>query len=123
MKTGAFSISLNVKDIARSRDFYRLLGFEDLGGEIERGYVILKNGDAVIGLFAGFIEANTLTFNPGWDQSGQEVDDWDDVRAIQTRLQEAGIALNDTCDPDSKGPAHITLVDPDGNAILIDQHR
>lgn len=123
MKLGAFSISLNVKDIKKSRAFYQLLGFEDLGGDIERGYVILKNGNAVIGLFGGFIEQNTLTFNTGWDQSGQEVDAWDDVREIQSRLQDAGVALTQTCDPKTKGPGHITLTDPDGNAILIDQHR
>ena len=124
MKLGAFSISLNVKDLAASRDFYRLLGFEDLGGNIEHGYLILKNGETVIGLFGGFIEKNTLTFNPGWDQSAQPVEgDWDDVRTIQARLQAAGVELKDTCDPDGEGPAHITMFDPDGNPILIDQHR
>ncbi len=124
MKLGAFSISLNVKDLSKSRDFYRLLGFEDMGGNMEHGYLILKNGDAIIGLFAGFIEANTLTFNPGWDQNAQNVEgDWDDVRTIQARLQEANVTLKDTCDPATEGPAHISLIDPDGNAILIDQHR
>ena len=123
MKLGAFSISLNVQDLTRSRDFYRHLGFEDLGGDIEQGYLILKNGDAVIGLFGGFIEKNSLTFNPGWDQSAQPVTDWDDVRDIQARLQEAGVPLEETCDPQTEGPAYITLFDPDGNPILIDQHR
>ena len=124
MKLGAFSISLNVSDLAASRDFYKLLGFEEFGGNMEHGYLILKNGETLIGLFGGFIEMNTLTFNPGWDQSAQNVDgDWDDVRTIQKRLQEAGVELKDTCDPDGEGPAHITLFDPDGNPILIDQHR
>lgn len=124
MKLGAFSISLNVKDLETSRDFYRLLGFDEMGGDMAHGYLIMKNGSSIIGLFGGFIEANTLTFNPGWDQNAQNVtDDWDDVRVIQARLQEAGVTLKDTCDPATEGPAHITLFDPDGNAILIDQHR
>lgn len=124
MKLGAFSISLNVRDVAASRDFYALLGFEQMGGDLDHGYLILKNGETILGLFGGFIEQNTLTFNPGWDQNAQPVDgDWDDVRAIQARLQKAGVPLKDTCDPDGSGPAHISLVDPDGNAILIDQHR
>ena len=124
MKLGAFSISLNVKDVAKSRDFYKLLGFEEMGGNLEHGYLIMKNGETLIGLFGGFIEKNTLTFNPGWDQTAGEVPgDWDDVRAIQKRLQDAGVTLKDSCDPDGTGPAHISFFDPDGNPILIDQHR
>lgn len=124
MKLGAFSISLNVKDLAVSRDFYAKLGFEDMGGNMEHGYLILKNGDTIIGLFGGFIEQNTLTFNPGWDQNAQNVTgDWDDVREIQKRLKADGIALTQECDESTEGPAHIALLDPDGNAILIDQHR
>lgn len=123
MKLGAFSISLNVQDLQKSRDFYRLLGFEEMGGDMEHGYLIMKNGETLIGIFGGFIEKNSLTFNPGWDQNAQNVDDFDDVRTIQARLKEAGVALETECDPDGEGPAHITLFDPDGNPILIDQHR
>jgi len=123
MKLGAFSISLNVKDIVASKAFYETLGFEAFHDQSMQGWCMLKNGDTVLGLFSGIIPANTITFNPGWDQNAQNVDDFDDVRAIQKHLQDAGIALTDTCDTDTTGPAHITLVDPDGNAILIDQHR
>ena len=123
MKLGAFSVSLNVKDLATSRDFYALLGFEEFGGNMDHGYLILKNGETLIGLFGGFIEQNTLTFNPGWDSSAQELSEFDDVRDIQQRLKAAGVALTSECDAQGSGPAHIALVDPDGNAILIDQHR
>jgi catechol 2,3-dioxygenase-like lactoylglutathione lyase family enzyme len=123
MKLGAFSISLNVKDLSASRAFYTHLGFSEMGGNAEHGYLIMKNGDTIIGLFGGFIEANTLTFNPGWDQNAQNTDDFDDVRVIQKRLKDAGLKLETECDETTEGPAHITLMDPDGNAILIDQHR
>ena len=123
MKLGAFSVSLNVKDLAISRDFYAHLGFEEFGGNMDHGYLILKNGETLIGLFGGFIEQNTLTFNPGWDSSAQELSEFDDVRDIQQRLKAAGVALTSECDAQGSGPAHIALVDPDGNAILIDQHR
>ena len=123
MKLGAFSVSLNVKDLAISRDFYAHLGFEEFGGNMDHGYLILKNGETLIGLFGGFIEQNTLTFNPGWDSSAQELSEFDDVREIQKRLKAAGVALTSECDAQGSGPAHIALVDPDGNAILIDQHR
>ncbi len=124
MKLGAFSISLNVKDLAVSRAFYEALGFETMGGDMSHNYLIMKNEQTLIGLFQGHIPANTLTFNPGWDQNAGEVaDDWDDVRAIQTKLQEAKIELSATCDTSTEGPAYIMLMDPDDNAILIDQHR
>ncbi|MCG3269296.1 VOC family protein [Yoonia sp. I 8.24] len=123
MKLGAFSVSLNVKDVEKSRDFYRHLGFGDFGGDASQGWLILKNGETVLGLFGGFIGKNTLTFNPGWDQSAQDVDPFDDVRAIQARLLESGITLKDQTDPNGTGPGSISLLDPDGNAILIDQHR
>lgn len=123
MKLGAFSISLNVKDVPASRDFYAKLGFEEFGGNLDHGFLILKNGETLLGLFGGHIEKNTLTFNPGWDQNAQNVDDFDDVRVIQARLKAAGFTLIAECDADSSGPAHIVLEDPDGNAILIDQHR
>lgn len=123
MKLGAFSISLNVTDLEASRDFYKHLGFDDFGGDPSQGWSILKNGDTVLGLFSGMIEKNCLTFNPGWDQNAQNLDTFDDVRDIQARLKDAGIALMTQCDPDTQGPASIILEDPDGNTILIDQHR
>lgn len=123
MTLGAFSISLAVKDIHRSKAFYEALGFQPMGGDIEQKWLILKNGQAIVGLFEGMFENNILTFNPGWDQNAQTVDPFDDVRSIQARLQSAGLELTLTTDPQGQGPAHITLTDPDGNAILIDQHR
>lgn len=122
MKLGAFSISLNVKDIAASKAFYSKLGFEAFADFSDNGYCIMKNGETVLGLFQNIIPANTLTFNPGWDQNAQPVAGFDDVRAIQSALQADGVALTAECDPDGTGPAHIAMVDPDGNAILIDQH-
>jgi catechol 2,3-dioxygenase-like lactoylglutathione lyase family enzyme len=123
MKLGAFSISLAVKDIAASRAFYEKLGFNIFGGDQAQRWLILKNGDTLIGLFEGMFENNLLTFNPGWDSNAQPLPDFDDVRAIQRHLQSQGIALTTTADESSSGPAHLTLVDPDGNQILIDQHR
>lgn len=123
MKLGAFSISLNVKDVVASREFYRILGFDDFGGDAEQGWLVMKNGDTIIGLFGGMLEQNTMTFNPGWDQNAQNVEAFDDVRDIQKRLKDAGIPLSAECDAGGAGPAHIALLDPDGNAILIDQHR
>lgn len=123
MKLGAFSISLKVKDLMTSKTFYEKLGFSEMGGNAEHGYLIMKNGETIVGLFCGHVLSNTLTFNPGWDQSARNTDDFDDVRDIQKRLKTAGIALETECDESTSGPAHITLTDPDGNAILIDQHR
>lgn len=123
MQIGAFSISLAVKDIHQSYAFYQKLGFTQFGGNIDQKWLILKNGDALIGLFEGMFESNVLTFNPGWNQSAQPLDAFDDVRQIQTQLKANGVALTTEADPSTTGPAHITLVDPDGNQILIDQHR
>lgn len=123
MQLGVFSVSLAVKNLAASHAFYRKLGFEDLGGNAEHGYLILKNGSTVIGLFQGMFEGNILTFNPGWDENAQSVDPFTDVRELQQRLKDAGIELTSEADPTGSGPASLTLVDPDGNAILIDQHR
>ena len=122
MQLGAFSISLAVKDIDASRAFYAHLGFEPLGGDASQGWLILRNGTTTIGLFQGMFEDNLLTFNPGWDANAEPLADFEDVRAIQARLQAAGIALTTETDPDGQGPAHIALTDPDGNPILIDQH-
>lgn len=123
MNLGAFSISLAVKDIEASKLFYQNLGFTVFGGDQQQGWLILKNGDHMIGLFQGMFEGNILTFNPGWDQSANPFDPFDDVREIQRHLQAHGVELTQSVDETSTGPASITLIDPDGNAILIDQHR
>lgn len=122
MQLGAFSVSLAVKDIAKSRKFYEALGFVTEGDESQK-WLIMKNGDTLIGLFEGMFEENILTFNPGWDQSAQEVNPFDDVREIQDRLKSAGLELAVEADAASTGPAHIVLSDPDGNQIMLDQHR
>ncbi len=123
MKLGAFSISLAVKDIHASKAFYEKLGFTFKGGNIDQNWIVLKNETAVIGLFQGMFEGNIITFNPGWDSNAQNIDSFDDVRVIQEQLQKAGITLTNVADTQSTGPAYITLTDPDGNNILIDQHR
>lgn len=123
LSLGAFSVSLAVKDIHASKAFYEQLGFTAMGGNIEQNWLILKNGSTIIGLFQGIFEKNLLTFNPGWNQDAQNTDPFQDVRDIQKQLQEQGIALTSEADPSGSGPAHITLTDPDGNHILIDQHR
>lgn len=122
MQLGAFSISLAVKDIAASRAFYESLGFSVFGGEQAQRWLIMKNGTTLIGLFQGMFEKNVLTFNPGWDSEAQLVPGFEDVRSIQKRLKEQGVALDQEADVGTTGPAYITLTDPDGNAILIDQH-
>ena len=123
MKLGAFSISLNVKDIAVSKEFYGKLGFEPFGGDAEQGWLMLRNGDTVIGLFGGFLKANTLTFNPGWDQHARNVDDFEDVRELQKKLKAQGVEFFSEADETTTGPASFVVVDPDGNPILVDQHR
>ncbi|MDQ1161637.1 lactoylglutathione lyase [Chryseobacterium sp. SORGH_AS 447] len=123
MKLGAFSISLSVKDLQKSRDFYEKLGFAEMGGAMEQNYLIMKNGDHIIGLFQAMFDGNMLTFNPGWDQNAQNLETFDDVREIQKRLKEQGVELQKEADETTSGPEHIYLKDPDGNMILIDQHR
>ena len=123
MKLGAFSISLAVKDIRASRAFYEKLGFSDLGGDIEQNWLIMTNGSATIGLFQGMFDANILTFNPGWNADATPFDPFDDVRELQQRLENAGIAIETRADPAGTGPAHFAIRDPDGNSILVDQHR
>lgn len=120
---GAFSISLNVKDIKKSFDFYSKLGFKMIGGKLSDHWVIMKQDEAVIGLFQGMIEKNTITFNPGWNQNAEEVNPFNDIRVIQRQLMSKGIVLKRSADFTTKGPEHIELIDPDGNPILIDQHR
>ena len=123
MELGAFSISLKVKDIKKSVEFYEKLGFTYKGGNIDQNWIVLKNGNTVIGLFQGYIEENTLTFNPGWDQSASEVNPFTDVREIQKKLKEKGVKVDREANETTKGPEYIVLTDPDGNSILIDQHR
>lgn len=123
MNLGAFSVSLAVKDIARSRAFYEALGFRVFHDQQAQGWVILTSPTAVIGLFQGMFEGNILTFNPGWDAAAQPVDPFEDVRALQARLKAAGLALEVEADPAGQGPAHVILTDPDGNRIMFDQHR
>ena len=123
MELGAFSISLSVKDLPASRAFYEKLGFTQLGGNPEQNWLILKNGSTVIGLFQGMFEGNLLTFNPGWDQNADDLSSFTDVREIQRRLKAQGIELSREADESTTGPEYISLTDPDGNEILIDQHR
>ena len=123
MELGAFSISLKVKDIKKSVEFYEKLGFTYKGGNIDQNWIVLKNGNTVIGLFQGFIEENTLTFNPGWDQQAQNLPEFTDVREIQKKLKAKDVKLDREADEKTTGPEYIILKDPDGNPILIDQHR
>jgi catechol 2,3-dioxygenase-like lactoylglutathione lyase family enzyme len=122
MQLGAFSISLAVKDIAASRAFYEKLGFTAFGGDPAQNWLILKNGDHVIGLFQGMFDRNTLTFNPGWDQNAQSVEGFTDVRELQRRLKEQGVPLAAEADESTQGPAYFMAIDPDGNPVLVDQH-
>ena len=122
MELGAFSISLAVKDIHASRAFYEKLGFKDFSGDISQNWLIMKNGEHVIGLFQGMFEQNILTFNPGWDQNAQQLDAFTDVREIQRQLKAQGLALLSEADESTAGPASLMLMDPDGNPILVDQH-
>ncbi len=122
MHLGAFSVSLAVKDINTSRSFYEKLGFKEFGGDASENWLIMKNGDHVLGLFQGMFEQNILTFNPGWDQNCKTLDTFTDVREIQKRLKAEGLALQTEADEASSGPASFVVVDPDGNAVLVDQH-
>lgn len=122
MQLGAFSISLAVKDLAASRAFYEKFGFRAFGGDASQNWLILKNGDHVIGLFQGMFEKNMLTFNPGWDQNAGPLDDFTDVRELQRRLKEQGVELVAEADESTQGPAYLMAIDPDGNPVLIDQH-
>ncbi len=122
MQLGAFSVSLTVKDIHLSKDFYEKLGFEAIGGNIEQNWLIMKNGDHVIGLFQGMFEKNILTFNPGWDQAAQPLNSFTDVRELQRALESKGVEIVQGVETGEQGPGSFILVDPDGNPILVDQH-
>jgi lactoylglutathione lyase len=122
MELGAFSISLTVKDIHASKAFYEKLGFKVFGGDLSQNWLILKNGDHVIGLFQGMFDRNTLTFNPGWDQNAQPLESHTDVRELQRQLKEQGLEFVSEADESTTGPASFMVMDPDGNPILVDQH-
>jgi len=122
MELGVFSISLAVKNLEASKSFYEKLGFEAFAGEADQNWLIMKNGDHIIGLFEGMFESNILTFNPGWDSSANKLDSFTDVREIQQELKAQGLILENEADENSTGPANLVVVDPDGNTILIDQH-
>ncbi|MEL6875183.1 MAG: VOC family protein [Pseudomonadota bacterium] len=122
MQIGTFSLSLSVKDLKTSRDFYEKLGFTKFHGDETQNWLIMKNGDTVIGLFQGMFPKNMLTFNPGWDSNAQTLESFTDVRDIQKQLKDAGVAFDQEADPDTKGPASFVITDPDGNPILFDQH-
>lgn len=122
MKLGAFSISLAVKDLHISKEFYEKLGFTVFAGDLKMNYLIMKNGNSLIGLFQGMFDSNILTFNPGWDEDANSLKSFDDVRKIQAHLKSKNLTLEREADENTTGPASIVLTDPDGNHILIDQH-
>ena len=123
LKLGIFSNSLNVTDLTVSKEFYEKLGFTTMGGSMEANYLIMKNGNSIIGLFQGMFEGNIMTFNPGWDENAQNLKEFDDVRKIQKVITAKGIQIESKIDESTSGPASIMFTDPDGNMILIDQHR
>lgn len=122
MQLGAFSVSLAVKDLAASRAFYEMLGFESFHGAEAQKYLIMKNGDTVIGLFEGMFDKNILTFNPGWDAAAQSLESFTDVRELQRALKAKGMNFATEADESTSGPASFVVVDPDGNPVLVDQH-
>jgi catechol 2,3-dioxygenase-like lactoylglutathione lyase family enzyme len=122
VRLGNFSVSLTVKDLAASRAFYEKLGLEVVGGNAAQKWLVLQNETSTIGIFQGMFEKNILTFNPGWDRSRATLPDFDDVREIQETLVSRGLELTTKADETGTGPASLTLLDPDGNPILVDQH-
>ncbi len=123
MQLGAFSVSLAVKDLHASRAFYEQLGFTSFAGDAAQNWLMLRNGEHVIGLFQGMFEKNILTFNPGWDQHAQPIGEFTDVRELQQTLKVNGVTFATEADESSTGPASFVVVDPDGNPVLVDQHR
>lgn len=122
MQLGAFSVSLAVKDLQVSKAFYETLGFISIHGDEKQGWLIMQNGTTTIGLFQGMFEKNILTFNPGWDYQGNNLSEFTDIRELQSQLKEKGVELVKEAE-EGDGPASFTLLDPDGNPILVDQHR
>jgi predicted enzyme related to lactoylglutathione lyase len=123
MQLGAFSVSLAVKDLAASKAFYEKFGFQKFAGHEEQNWLILKNGDAIIGLFQGMFDKNILTFNPGWDSNAQNLPSFTDVRELQRQLKAQGLQFTTEADESTTGPASFVAVDPDGNPVMFDQHR
>lgn len=123
MKLGAFSISLNVKDLKTSKEFYEKLGFSAFHGEIEQNWLIMKKDEVVVGLFQGMFEKNILTFNPGWNNEAEEVNPFEDVRVLQEEFRDKGVPFITEVEANTEGPGYFTIEDPDGNPILFDQHR
>ena len=122
MELGAFSVSLTVKDLTISKEFYEKLGFKVFAGDMEKNYLIMKNGNALVGLFQGMFEQNILTFNPGWNENAEGLETYTDVRDIQKHLRAKGLKMVTEADESGSGPANFMIIDPDGNPILIDQH-
>jgi len=122
MELGSFSISLAVRDIKVSLEFYEKLGFKEIMGDISQNWIIMQNGDNTIGLFQGMFEKNTITFNPGWDRNANKLETFTDIRTLQLHLKEQGVEFVSEADETSEGPTSFMLVDPDGNPILVDQH-
>ena len=122
MNLGVFSISLAVKDLEASRAFYEKFGFTAFAGDASQNWLIMKNGDHIIGLFQGMFEKNILTFNPGWDTNAQPLPGFTDIRELQRQLKAKGVELQQQADESTTGPASVVLEDPDGNTILLDQH-
>lgn len=122
MQLGNFSVSLAVKDIKASRAFYEKLGFKEVAGIMEQNWIVLRNGDARIGLFQGMFDKNFMTFNPGWNREKETLQDFQDVRELQRTFKSRGIAVSPEADEKTEGPAHFMITDPDGNQLLFDQH-
>ena len=122
MILGAFSVSLNVKDIQTSKSFYENLGFQVFGGDVSQNWLIMKNGSCTIGLFQGMFEKDILTFNPGWDENATKLDSFTDVRELQRKLKTKGVKIETEADEETPGPASFVVIDSDGNPILVDQH-
>jgi catechol 2,3-dioxygenase-like lactoylglutathione lyase family enzyme len=122
MELGSFSISLNVKDIHASKVFYKKLGFQAFAGELDQNWLVMKNGEHVIGLFQGMFDRNIMTFNPGWDQAAEPLESYTDVRELQRELKAKDFDFASEADENGSGPASFMIIDPDGNPILVDQH-
>jgi len=122
MNLGVFSVSLSVKDLKKSKEFYENLGFVVFAGSMESNYLIMKNEKTLIGLFQDMFEKNILTFNPGWDENANILKKYDDIRLIQKNLKSNGVLFESEADETTKGPASFVILDPDGNPILLDQH-
>lgn len=122
VELGAFSVSLPVRDLSASQDFYGKLGFTTIGGDPEQNWLILRNGTTTIGLFQGMFERTMLTFNPGWDAAGGQLDHFTDIRELQALLEQRGVELQSHVEPGTTGPGSLIVVDPDGNPVLLDQH-